>query len=90
MLTGDHVLPRIRRISYHRSRPTRSADFLNSLDKVATEDIELALPAHEHHFVGLSGRVDTLKAHHHQRFAEVRTTINNSHDTAFAVASKMS
>jgi glyoxylase-like metal-dependent hydrolase (beta-lactamase superfamily II) len=92
MLTGDHVLPRITpNISYH---PQSGADplgqFLDSLDKVAAEDVELCLPAHEHRFVGLSARVDALKAHHHQRFAECVTAIRSGHDTAFAIAARMS
>ncbi len=92
MLTGDHVLPRITpNISYHpQSGPNPLGDFLDSLDKVAAEDVELALPAHEHRFVGLSGRVDALKAHHHQRFTEVVAAIHDGHVTAFAVAAKMS
>ena len=55
MLTGDHVLPRITpNISYHpQSGPNPLGDFLDSLDKVAREDVELVLPAHEHRFVGL-------------------------------------
>ena len=74
MLTGDHVLPRITpNISYHpQSGPNPLGDFLDSLDKVAAEDVELVLPAHEHRFVGLTGRVDALKAHHHQRFCRGR------------------
>ena len=92
MLTGDHVLPRITpNISYHpQSGPNPLGDFLDSLDKVAREDVELVLPAHEHRFVGLSGRVDALKAHHHQRFAEVVEAIRGGDDTAFAVAAHMS
>jgi glyoxylase-like metal-dependent hydrolase (beta-lactamase superfamily II) len=92
MLTGDHVLPRITpNISYH---PQSGADplgqFLDSLDKVAREDVELCLPAHEHRFVGLSSRVDALKAHHHQRFAECVAAIRGGDDTAFAIAARMS
>jgi glyoxylase-like metal-dependent hydrolase (beta-lactamase superfamily II) len=92
MLTGDHVLPRITpNISYHpQSGPNPLGDFLASLDKVAREDVELVLPAHEHRFVGLTGRVDALKAHHHQRFAEVVEAIRRGDDTAFAVAAHMS
>ncbi len=92
MLTGDHVLPRITpNISYHpQSGPNPLGDFLDSLDKVAREDVELVLPAHEHRFVGLTGRVDALKAHHHQRFSEVIAAIRSGDDTAFAVAASMS
>ena len=92
MLTGDHVLPRITpNISYHpQSGPNPLGDFLDSLDKVAREDVELVLPAHEHRFVGLTGRVEALTAHHHQRFSEVVSAIRSGQDTAFAVAAHMS
>ncbi len=92
MLTGDHVLPRITpNISYHpQSGANPLGDFLASLDKVSAEDVELVLPAHEHRFVGLTARVDALKAHHRQRFSEVVAAIRGGQDTAFAVASNMS
>jgi glyoxylase-like metal-dependent hydrolase (beta-lactamase superfamily II) len=91
MLTGDHVLPRITpNISYHpQSGPNPLGDFLHSLDKVGAEDVSLVLPAHEHRFVGLNGRIDALKAHHEQRFAEVVAAIRDGDDTAWAVASRM-
>ena len=92
MLSGDHVLPRITpNISYHpQSGPDPLGEFLDSLDKVAREDVELVLPAHEHRFVGLKGRVDALKAHHHQRFGEVVTSIQEGENTAYAIAARMS
>ena len=92
MLSGDHVLPRITpNISYHpQSGPDPLGEFLDSLDKVAREDVELVLPAHEHRFVGLQGRVDALKAHHHQRFSEVISSIRAGENTAYAIAARMS
>jgi glyoxylase-like metal-dependent hydrolase (beta-lactamase superfamily II) len=92
MLSGDHVLPRITpNISYHpQSGPDPLGDFLESLDKVGAEDVELVLPAHEHRFVGLKRRIDALKAHHHQRFEEVFAAIRDGDNTAYGVAARMS
>jgi glyoxylase-like metal-dependent hydrolase (beta-lactamase superfamily II) len=92
MLSGDHVLPRITpNISYHpQSGPDPLGEFLDSLDKVAREDVELVLPAHEHRFVGLRGRVDALKAHHHQRFEEAIASIRDGDNTAYGIAARMS
>ena len=95
MLTGDHVLPRITpNVSAHpQSGDNPLGDFLASLDKVAAYDPSgtlLALPAHEHRFVGLSARTTELRAHHQQRFSEITTALSDGIDTAWEIASRMS
>src|SRR5207253_10356188 len=47
------------------------------------------LPAHEHRFVGLPGRLAELKEHHEHRFAEVVEAVKAGRDTAWAVAGCM-
>jgi hypothetical protein len=47
------------------------------------------LPAHEHRFVGLAGRVDELKAHHESRFLEVVAAIEDGVTTAWDIAARM-
>jgi len=91
MLTGDHVLPRITpNISLHpQSGPDPLGDFLRSLDRVASYDTGLVLPAHEHRFVGLAERVAELHRHHEQRFAEVLDAVADGDDTAWAVTTRM-
>jgi glyoxylase-like metal-dependent hydrolase (beta-lactamase superfamily II) len=95
MLTGDHVLPRITpNVSAHpQSGDNPLGDFLSSLDKVAAYDLTgsmLALPAHEHRFVGLSARTAELRAHHQQRFNEIAAALQDGIETAWEVASRMS
>jgi glyoxylase-like metal-dependent hydrolase (beta-lactamase superfamily II) len=95
MLTGDHVLPRITpNVSAHpQSGDNPLGDFLASLDKVAAYDpggSMLALPAHEHRFVGLSARTTELRAHHQQRFHEIAAALGEGIDTAWEIASRMS
>jgi glyoxylase-like metal-dependent hydrolase (beta-lactamase superfamily II) len=91
MLTGDHVLPRITpNIGLHpQAGDDPLGDFLRSLDKLAPYDTGEALPAHEHRFVGLDGRLAELKEHHEHRFAEVVEAVRAGHDTAWAVAGRM-
>lgn len=91
MLSGDHVLPRITpNISFHpQAGPDPLGDFLSSLDKVAAYDTAEALPAHEHRFTDLPGRVEELKAHHHARFEEAIGAIQQGSVTAWDIASHL-
>jgi glyoxylase-like metal-dependent hydrolase (beta-lactamase superfamily II) len=92
MLSGDHVLPRITpNVSLHpQSGENPLGQFLESLDKVGGYDAEEVLPAHEHRFVNLSGRVAQLKAHHEERLVEALDAIRSGSDTAWEIAGKMS
>ncbi len=92
MLTGDHVLPRITpNIGYHpQSGEDPLGDFMRSLDKLRPyRDAEEVLPAHEHRFVNLEGRLDELIEHHEARFGEAISAIESGVDTAYGVASRM-
>ncbi len=91
MLSGDHVLPRITpNISFHpQAGADPLGDFLMSLDKVAAFDTDEVLPAHEHRFVDLQGRVSELKKHHSERFDEVVDAIQSGKDTTWEIASAM-
>jgi len=91
MLSGDHVLPRITpNIPFHpQAGANPLGDFLASLDKVGAYDAEEVLPAHEHRFVSLDSRVEELKHHHEQRFAEAIGAIKDGVDTAWGIASRM-
>lgn len=73
LLSGDHVLPSI---TPHVSGLTVSddplADFVTSLDKVdALDGVSVVLPAHGQPFTDLSGRVEAIKRHHHERLEHV-------------------
>jgi len=91
MLSGDHVLPRITpNVSLHpQSGDDPLGQFLESLDKVGHYEAEEVLPAHEHRFVNLSGRVAQLKAHHEDRLTEALEVIRSGSDTAWEIAGKM-
>jgi glyoxylase-like metal-dependent hydrolase (beta-lactamase superfamily II) len=91
LLSGDHVLPRITpNISYHpQAGPNPLGDFLISLERVAALPTDEVLPAHEHRFTDLVGRVAQLKAHHEARFAEATTAIADGVDTAWGIAGRL-
>ena len=91
MLSGDHVLPRITpNVSFNpQAGLDPLGDFLASLTKLETYDPDEVLPAHEHRFVGLRGRLDELQAHHVQRFTEVIGAIRRGVDTTWGIAEQM-
>jgi len=91
MLAGDHVLPRITpNIPFHpQAGSDPLGDFLGSLRKLEGYGSEEVLPAHEHRFVGLDGRIAELVAHHEQRFLEVLGAIRSGVSSAWDIAGLM-
>ena len=73
MLSGDHVLPRITpNIPFHpQAGANPLGDYLASLDKLEPYEVEEVLPAHEYRFDDLRTRLEELRQHHRDRFAEV-------------------
>ena len=90
-LSGDHVLPRITpNVPFHpQSESDPLGDFLTSLAKIEHYNAHEVLPAHEHRFVGLAARVEELRRHHDQRFAEAITAIQSGVTTAWGIAERM-
>jgi glyoxylase-like metal-dependent hydrolase (beta-lactamase superfamily II) len=91
MLSGDHILPRITpNIPFHpQAAADPLGDYLESLEKLTAYDAREVLPAHEHRFVGLTGRVHELVGHHERRFAEVLTAIRDGVSSAWDIAARM-
>ncbi|OAA23987.1 Zn-dependent hydrolase, glyoxylase [Frankia sp. EI5c] len=91
LLSGDHVLPRITpNIPFGgEAGDDPLGDYLRSLDKVDALSATATLPAHEYRFDGLSERVEQLRRHHEQRFAEVRAALAGGPATGWEVASQM-
>lgn len=89
LFTGDHILPII--TSNVSMRMTTDGDplgdYLASVAKVGALDVGLVLPAHEHHFDDLPGRVAELEKHHEARLtAVVNATEGGSPKNAYQVA----
>jgi glyoxylase-like metal-dependent hydrolase (beta-lactamase superfamily II) len=77
LISGDMVLPRIStNVSVHEIEPESNPLrlYLDSIERLkALPEDTLVLPSHGRPFTGLHTRVDQLKAHHDERFADVLT-----------------
>ncbi len=92
LYTGDHVLPRITsHVSLHSHKggdPLR--DYMDSLERLRGLPVKAVLPAHEHIFQNLDGRISALKLHHMIRCDEVKAALGEGKKTVFQVASDVS
>lgn len=77
MFTGDHVLFDITpNITAWGGVPDILYRYLQSLDRVAAYDVEIALPAHRGTGdISMRTRIEQLKAHHAARLAEIRQKV---------------
>jgi glyoxylase-like metal-dependent hydrolase (beta-lactamase superfamily II) len=91
MLSGDHVLPRITpNIPYHpQAGANPLGQYLDSLDKLDPYQVDEVLPAHEYRFDDLQARLEELRRHHADRFAEVLGMLAAGPMTAWNIASHM-
>ncbi len=92
LFSGDHVLPHITPSIGLEGVVNRAAliDFMASLARVRTLDVDLVLPAHGEVFSDLAGRVDELTAHHDQRLAGcIAAMTPGSATDAYAVAKSL-
>jgi glyoxylase-like metal-dependent hydrolase (beta-lactamase superfamily II) len=91
MLSGDHVLPRITpNIPFHpQAGANPLGDFLQSLAKLEPYLVDEVLPAHEYRFGDLSSRLEELRQHHRDRFAEVVAILREGPDSAWNIAARM-
>lgn len=77
LFSGDHVLPRI---SPHiSSGPVSGHDplgnYLSSLARLESRDVDLVLPAHGQAFRDLTSRLDELTRHHLLRMREIELAV---------------
>lgn len=92
LLSGDHVLPEITpHIGvYDEERDLDPlGDYLESLHRLRRLGSVEVLPAHQHRFTGLDARLDTITAHHEQRFEAVERALAEGPASAWAVAAAM-
>jgi len=91
LFAGDHILPKITpNISYHvQSGDNPLGDFLYALQKVQNLPVTKVLPAHEHVFRDLRGRIEEIRKHHDRRIEEIHRTIQEKPRVAYEIASQM-
>ncbi|MBI4215945.1 MAG: MBL fold metallo-hydrolase [Chloroflexi bacterium] len=91
LFAGDHVLPVITPHVSLLAQPQGNplGDFLASLDKVADLPVGQVLPAHEHAFPDLRGRIAQIKTHHERRMETMLAVLAEGPKTAYEVASKV-
>ena len=89
LLTGDHILPYITpniRVPIYGD-PLK--EYLESLDKVYTLDVDYYLPGHGEISKGLRKRIDEIRCHHFNRLLEILEILSEKSYTGYEVASKM-
>ena len=86
LLCGDAVLIKITpNISlWPHGRPDPLADFLQSLDRLAALQVDLALPGHGPLIRAFGERLAELRAHHHERL-EIMEQATGDGATAFSI-----
>ena len=91
MLSGDHVLPRITpNIPFHpQAGANPLGDYLASLDKLEPYEVGEVLPAHEYRFPDLGRRLEELRQHHRDRFAEIAAILRDGPRSAWDIAAHM-
>jgi glyoxylase-like metal-dependent hydrolase (beta-lactamase superfamily II) len=87
LVAGDHILFDITpNITYWVNMENPLKQYLSSLDKVHTLDVDLVLPGHRRIMNDHRGRIMELKEHHQDRLKEVLLALEHGGKTAFEVA----
>lgn len=88
MIIGDHVLERITpSISSWFPAYNALEEFLASLGKMYSYDVDLVLPAHGMPFANLQGRVMELIAHHEERLQEIYDLVAEGYSDIVSISS---
>jgi glyoxylase-like metal-dependent hydrolase (beta-lactamase superfamily II) len=91
LFSGDHILPSITpNVSYHvQSGDNPLGDYLYSLQKLRNLPVDKVLPAHEHIFSNLQGRIQEIVDHHNRRKGEIQQAIAKEPHNAYEISSKI-
>ncbi|TDA35170.1 MAG: MBL fold metallo-hydrolase [Hadesarchaea archaeon] len=90
LLSGDHVLQDITpNLTPLSGQENPLEDYLRSLERTASLEVDLVLPGHREPFRDLRGRVEELRLHHHLRAEEVLSLLEGGRKTAYELASGM-
>ena len=90
LVSGDHILGRITpNISLWGDNDSPLNDYLDSLTKIYSLEVELVLPAHRRIFTNYQERIDQLRLHHKNRAASILSILEQGPQNAFQIASQM-
>jgi glyoxylase-like metal-dependent hydrolase (beta-lactamase superfamily II) len=91
LFSGDHILPSTTpNVSYHvQSGDNPLGDYLYALQKLRNLPVAKVLPAHEHIFSDLRGRIKEIVNHHNRRKSEIKQSIAKEPCNAYEISSKI-
>jgi glyoxylase-like metal-dependent hydrolase (beta-lactamase superfamily II) len=88
LIAGDHILSDITpNISPELEDQNPLGDYLQSLDKTYSLDVDLVLTGHRRSISDHKKRIDELKAHHQARFQEIFDALKDGKKDAYRIAS---
>jgi glyoxylase-like metal-dependent hydrolase (beta-lactamase superfamily II) len=91
LFAGDHLLDEITPTIQGRFNGENPlADYLASLEKIESMEVELVLPGHKHPFTHFKNRIEELRHHHFLRNREILGILSMRAGTAYRIASEMS
>jgi len=88
-VAGDHLLNDITPGIHGFTHGNPLKDYLSSLDKVATLDIDRVLPGHRGLFKNYRERIMEIRIHHEERAREVVSILSEGAMNTYEVASRM-
>jgi len=89
-ISGDHILVDITpNISLWSDEKNPLKEYLTSLDKVYSLDVQLVLPGHRGIFKNYKERIRELQCHHQARLNEIMLILEKGEQSVFQVASQM-
>jgi glyoxylase-like metal-dependent hydrolase (beta-lactamase superfamily II) len=91
LFSGDHILPTITpHVGLHpQSGSNPLGDYLDSLERLKTLDVETVLPGHEQPFTEFRERVEGIILHHRLRNAEILAALDPEAKTAFQLSTEI-
>ncbi|MCX7780522.1 MAG: MBL fold metallo-hydrolase [Negativicutes bacterium] len=89
LFSGDHVLNKITPNISSWAEENPLADYMASLDKVASLDVGLFLPGHRYPGTDLRKRIAELKEHHRLRSDDITGILGKNRLTPYEVAARM-
>ncbi len=90
LISGDHILGDITpNIQAWLDGWNPLGEYVKSLERTASLDVNLVLPGHRSVFRDMRSRIEELKEHHARREDEILLILEEGPKTAFEVASRM-